>query len=79
MYLDFKKNLSTEERFIRSTIGLLLLKLSYNKTIPKQQSNFLKVFSLSLFIDSLFTYCLLNDIMGWSTKGRKHEKKNVKY
>jgi len=61
MYLDFKKNLSTEERFIRSTIGLLLLKLSYNKTIPKQQSNFLKVFSL--FICHLLELIPINNII----------------
>jgi len=75
MYLDFKRNLCTEERIIRATVGLLTLKLSGCKEIPKQQSNFLKVFSLSLFIDSLLSYCLLNDIMGWSKKEDKSEKK----
>ncbi len=70
MNMDLKKNLSKEERIIRTVIGLLLLKIAFKETTPKHQSIFYRIFSLSLFMDSIFAYCILNDLMGWSPKKR---------
>lgn len=71
MNLDLKKNLNKEERLIRVVIGLLLLNIAFKEITPKHQSTFYKVFSSLLFIDSIFGYCFLNDLMGWNSKKRK--------
>lgn len=56
MDLDWKKNLGSTDRFIRTIIGLLLLGLAATKTLTGWWAAAAVIFALFQFIEAAFAY-----------------------
>lgn len=69
MYLDFKRNLGTTDKIIRVGTGLSIIALAFKLT--RWFKIIATIISTLLFVDVACGYCILYDLMGWSTKKSK--------
>ncbi|PKM41695.1 MAG: hypothetical protein CVV03_11800 [Firmicutes bacterium HGW-Firmicutes-8] len=56
MKLDWEKNLSNTDRFIRMIIGFVLLGLAYTKVVSGWLSIAAVIIALSQFVEAYFSY-----------------------
>ena len=68
MEFNFKKNLGTTDRVIRTLLGIILIALVIGKVLTGWLGTLLIVFAIFLFVDAFFSYWIGYDLMGWSTR-----------
>ena len=56
MELNFKKNLGTTDRIIRTLAGIILIFLVIGKVLTGWLGILLAVFAIFLFVDAFFSY-----------------------
>ena len=64
--LDFKKNLGTTDRVIRICIGLLLIAFAF--ILTGWLETLAIILAILLIIGAAFGYCIVYDLIGWSTR-----------